>query len=144
MLFYLHVICALCALIVGCLAAWGGLALIVAARTHGNVRLPFGFRRSRHVTFGVSFLALLLVTLTLGFIMASGSKGDNSLTDTHQVFGIVVVTLFALGASIGLAMVRLRGKKPTLRMLHLVFNSSGCVLFVVQVVLGVLIVSRLR
>jgi hypothetical protein len=140
--FYVHAVAALSAVLLGSLAGWGGLALIIAKRTHGRVKLPFGFKRKSHVRFGVIFIALLLLTLVLGYVASSRSVGENDTLEAHGIVAIVVTIVYALGALVGLALVRLHGTKPALRTLHAVLNYGGCVLLAVQVVLGLVILSR--
>ncbi len=105
-LLYVHVVCAFCALLACFLAAWGGLTLIVAQRTHGNVRLPFRFRKTLHVRLGILGVGLLLGTLGLGFVMAGGLSSRSELGEMHEHVGLAVVVVFALAALVGRGLMR--------------------------------------
>ena len=138
----LHVCFAATAIVLGTLAGWGGLALIVAKRTHGKVRLPLGFRLRSHMTFGVTYLGLLVVTLILGFVAAQGA-GGGELIEWHERVGIVAVVMVGAGGFIGLQMRAAKARRGRLRALHVVLTYGACLVLAVQVVLGLMLLGVL-
>lgn len=142
-LYYVHAVLAVTAIIVGCLAGWGGLTLITARRTHGKVRLPFGFHKRSHMGFGLVYLVLLGLTLTLGFVATAQNVGSSELAEVHEILGISLVTLVGFGALVGYGMSGAGRNRSILRPLHVLLNYGACLVLAVQAILGFALLSRI-
>ena len=129
------------AVLVGLAAGYGGL-LRYLGRTRERSPLPGTFSRRQHRVIGWLFAVMLAVGYGLGLLTVHRA-GREVLTAPdalpHALVGTMVVMFAAIVALLGTALAGREERK--LRRLHRLFGCAVFVLVVVQIVLGVGLLS---
>ena len=137
----MHAAWMLLATAVGLVAGYQGLVRATVRPGVGSP-LPGHFRLPKHARWGRTFVAMMLVGIAYGLLMAHlvlpADYMPPRIAELHEVFGISVGVLYAGGWVLGEVLRRRpAGKRRFWPRAHLVLNYTACTAVAVQIVVAV-------
>jgi hypothetical protein len=138
---FIHPIWILAAIIFGVAAGYLGLLRYLQVKGKGGL-LPGRFNLKAHITFGAIYLILLFSGFLWGLWTAQRYHGAIAHTFFHFYLGLVIIILYAIGATIGILLQKGIKARRRWAFIHMCFNYSACTLLGLQVILGILLLRE--
>lgn len=98
------------------------------------------FPWQKHVRYGKTFYLLLWIGFLIGLGVLFYRKGRIFTSGFHAYFAVFILFLFSIGAALGWKLSKGKGSNR-LAMTHMVVNYSTFLIVLIQVVLGVILLT---